>query len=105
MSPIGEYFVQGCARIGRHHYMTFLFRLHQLLCDVTLDDFVREVSPHGVATESVDLKALLQCQTASLEANVHEPSAREVSVSEYWAHHDRSTLASSVGSCILSPLI
>jgi hypothetical protein len=60
-----------CAWIGRHHHLAFLFRTDELLCDVALDDFVREVPTQGVATESVDLKALLQCQTARLEADVH----------------------------------
>jgi hypothetical protein len=38
------------------------------------------------ATESLDLKALLQCQTARLESHVHEPGAREVRVSEDLNH-------------------
>jgi hypothetical protein len=93
-----------CAWIGRHHHLAFLFRLNELLCDVALDDFVREVPTQGVATESIDLKALLQCQTARLEADVHEPGAREVGVSEYRDHQDKSTVVSSFGRCILSPL-
>ena len=48
------------AGIGRHHHLAFLFMLNELLCDVTLDDFVREVPTQGFATESLDLKALLQ---------------------------------------------
>ena len=48
------------AGIGCHHYVAFLFRLNELLCDVALDDFVGEVPTQGVATESLDLKALLQ---------------------------------------------
>ena len=84
--------------------MAFLFRLNELLCDVALDHFVREIPTQGVATESVDLKALLQYQTARLEANVHEPGAREVGISEYWDHQDRSTVVSLVGCCMLSPL-
>src|SRR5260370_10407972 len=52
------------ARIGRHHHVAFLLRLNELFCDVTLEDFVRKVPTHGVATESLDLKALLQRQTA-----------------------------------------
>ena len=93
-----------CAWIGRHHHLTFLFRLNELLCDVALDDFVREVPTQGVATESLDLKALLQCQTSRLEADVHEPCAREVGVSEDRDHQNRIRVVSSVGCCILSPL-
>lgn len=74
------------ARIGRHHHLAFLFRTDELLGDVALDDFVREVPPQGVATESLDLKALLQCQTAGLKTDVHQPGAREVGVSEYRDH-------------------
>jgi hypothetical protein len=62
--------------------------MNELLGDVTLDDFVREVPTEGIATESLDLKALLQCQTARLQPDVHESGAREVGVSEYWAHQD-----------------
>lgn len=71
--------------------MAFLFRLHELLCDVALDNFVREVPTQRVATQSLDLKALLQRQPAGLQANVHEPSTREVGVSEYWEHQKSST--------------
>ena len=49
-----------------------------------------------VATESVDLKALLQRQTASLETDVHEPRAREVGVSEYREHPQSLPLGFSV---------
>lgn len=94
-----------CAGICRHHHLTFLFRLNELLCDVALDDLVSEVPTHGVTAESLDLKALLQRQTARLEADVHEPGAREVGVSEYWDHRNRPTVVSSVGCCILRPQI
>ena len=66
--------------------MAFLFRLNELLCDVALDNFVREVMTQGLATESVDLKALLQGKAARLEAYVHESRAGKVSVSEYRDH-------------------
>src|SRR2546425_8362969 len=89
-----------CAWIGRHHHVAFLFRLNELVCDVTLHDLVSEVPTQGVATESVDLKALLQCQSARLEADVHQPGAREVCVSEYRNHQNRSTALSSLGGCI-----
>jgi hypothetical protein len=75
-----------CAGIGRHHHVAFLFRLNELLCDVTLDDFVKEVPTHGFATEGLDLKALLQGQTTRLQTDVHESSTREVGVSEDWDH-------------------
>src|SRR5258705_12070069 len=52
------------AGIGRYHHVAFLFRLNELFCDVALYNFVREVPTHRVATERVELKALLQCQTA-----------------------------------------
>jgi hypothetical protein len=32
---------------------------------------------------------LLQCQTASLEPDIHEPGAREVGVGENWSHLNR----------------
>ena len=66
-----------CAGIGRHHHVAFLFRTDELLGDVALDDLVREVPTQRVATESLDLKALLQRQPASLEPDVHEPRAGE----------------------------
>src|SRR5438046_1665862 len=47
-----------CAWVGRDHYVAVLLRLNELLCDVALDDFVREVPTHCVTTESLDLKAL-----------------------------------------------
>ena len=72
-----------CAWICRDHHMTPLFRFHELPRYVALNNFMREVPSHRVATETIDLKALLQRQTAGLEADVHEPGAREVSVSEY----------------------
>src|SRR5260370_27402089 len=78
-----------CAWISRHHHVAFLFRLHELLCDVALDYFVSEVLAHGVATESIDLEALLQGQTASLNADIHEPGAREIGVGEYLLHQNR----------------
>lgn len=60
-----------CARIGRYHHVAFLFRLHELLRDVTPHNFVRKVLTLRLATLSINLKALLQSQTTSLEANVH----------------------------------
>jgi hypothetical protein len=42
-----------CARICRHHHLTFLFRLNELLRDIALDDFVSEVPTQGIATESI----------------------------------------------------
>lgn len=56
MSAMGVF----CARIGRHHYVAFLFRLNKLLSDLTLNHFLGEVPAHRIATERVDLKALLQ---------------------------------------------
>jgi hypothetical protein len=76
-----------CAWIGRHHHVAFFLRLHELLGDVALDHFVREVPAQRVTTESFDLKTLLQRQPASLEADVHEPGAREVGVGEYYLRH------------------
>jgi len=49
-----------------------------------LDDFVSEVVAHRVATETVDLKTLLQRQTAGLKSNIHQPGAGEVGVGENW---------------------
>src|SRR6267142_1546459 len=60
------------AGIGRYHHVAFLFRLNKLLRNVALDDFVREVPAQGVATKRLDLKALLQRQTARLESDIHE---------------------------------
>ena len=74
------------ARISRDHHVTFLFRLHELLGDVALNNFVSEVPTHRLAAERIDLKALLQLQPAGLESNVHQPRAREVSVSENLIH-------------------
>src|SRR5205807_9189759 len=68
------------ARVSRDHHVTLLLRLHKLLGDVALNNLVSEVPTHGLAAESLDLKALLQCQTAALESDVHESSAREISV-------------------------
>ena len=42
------------------------------------DNFVGEVPTQRVATESIDLKALLQRQIAKLESDVHEPRARNM---------------------------
>ncbi len=56
------------ARISRHHHVAFLLRLNKLLCYVTLDHFMREVPTQRVATDFVDLEALLQRQTAGLLA-------------------------------------
>lgn len=75
-----------CARIRRHHHVTVLFRLYELLRDVALDDFVREVAPHRVATEAVNLKALLQCETAGFKTNVHQSSAGKIGISENRFH-------------------
>ena len=46
--------------------MAFFVSENNLLCYVALNDFVREVPTHRVATECVDLKALLQREAASL---------------------------------------
>src|SRR5437870_9658370 len=70
------------ARISRDHHVTFFFRLHELLGDVALNNFVSEVPTHRLAAESIDLKALLQSQSAGFEADVHQPRARAVSVGE-----------------------
>jgi hypothetical protein len=75
-----------CARISRHHHVAFLFRLHQLLSDVALHNFMSEVPSQRVATQRFNLKALLQRQSASLQPNIHQPSAGEVGVSEYRDH-------------------
>ena len=76
-----------CAGISGHHHVAFLFRTDEFLGDVALDHFVREVPTQRVATESLDLKALLQHQTARLEADVHQPRAGEVGVCEYVLRH------------------
>jgi hypothetical protein len=60
--------------------VAFLFRLHELLRYVTLNNLVREVPTLRIATDRVDLKALLQRQSTSLEADVHEPCAGEVGI-------------------------
>ena len=74
------------ARIRRDHHVAFLFRTDEFLGDVALNNFVREVPSHRLTTESIDLKALLQCQPARLKADVHEPGAGEVRVGEYLIH-------------------
>ena len=78
--------------------MTFFFFLHELLGDVALNNFVSEVPTHRVAAERIDLKALLQRQTAGLESDVHQPRAREISVGENWEHEKPAdtTQASSI---------
>lgn len=58
--------------------MAFLVGEYNLLRDVALHNFVSEVPSHRVATESVDLKALLQREATGLKTNVHKPGAREV---------------------------
>ena len=78
------------ARISRDHHVAFFFRLHELLGDVALHNFVSEIPAHRLATERIDLKALLQCKTAGLESNVHKPRAREVSVGENSEHEKRA---------------
>src|SRR5213075_243095 len=60
------------ARISRDHHMASLLRLNQLLRDVALHDLMREVTPHRVTTSRVNLKALLQRQTAAFKTNVHQ---------------------------------
>ena len=80
-----------CAGICGDHDMTFFFRRHELLCDVALNDFVREVPTQGIATKRLDLKTLLQCQTARLETDIHEPSPRKVGVGEYRNHQSKAT--------------
>lgn len=74
------------ARIRRHHHVAFLIRENDLPRDIALDYLVREVPPHRVTTERVDLKALLQCKATSFKADVHESSAREVGVRENSSH-------------------
>lgn len=56
-----------------------------------------EVSTERVATESVNLKALLQCHTAGLQADIHEPCAREVGVSEYYLNLFHAVSRASFG--------
>ncbi len=70
------------ARIGCHHHVTFLFRLHKLLGDVALNNFVSEIPTHRIATKRINLKALLQRQPAGFKTDVHQASAGEVGVSE-----------------------
>jgi len=71
--------------------MASLLGMHQLLRDVALHDFVREVPPHRLATSRVDLKALLQRQAAAFKTDVHEPGAGEVGVGE---NRERQTSSS-----------
>lgn len=75
-----------CAGISRHHHVAFLFRTDELLSDVALDDLMSEVPTQRVATNSLDLKALLQGETTGLEADVHQTGAREVGVGENREH-------------------
>lgn len=58
--------------------------------------------PHRVAAQSIYLKALLQRQPASFEANVHESGAGEVGVGEYWKHPRSLPLRFSVRMICLS---
>ena len=74
------------AGISRDHDVAFSFGVSEFSSDVTLNDFMRKVLTHRLATDAVDLKALLQRKTASCEPDVHETSAREVSISENWEH-------------------
>src|SRR6266496_607710 len=92
-----------CAWICRDHHVTLLFRLNKLLRHVALDNFMREVPAYCLATERVNLKALLQCETARLQADVHEPGAREVGVSEYRDHQDYATYPN--GGCYPGRLV
>ena len=51
------------ARIRRDHHVAFLVSENDLPCDIALDNFVSEVLAHRVATDSVNLKALLECES------------------------------------------
>ena len=75
-----------CARISRDHHVALLFRLHEFPRDIALDDVVSKIPPQRIATEGLNLKALLQRQPASSEADIHEPRAGEVGVRENWEH-------------------
>jgi|GEM_PF-3238322 len=66
--------------------MAILIAQNDFPRDIALDNLVREVPPHRVATDGIDLKALLKCKPTGLQPDVHEPRAREVSVGEYWEH-------------------
>jgi hypothetical protein len=74
------------ARISRDHHIASPLRLHQLPRNVALHDFMRKVTPHRLATSSVNLKTLLQREPASLKTNVHEAGAGEVCVGENYFH-------------------
>jgi len=62
---------------------------------------MREVAPLRITTNSLNLKALLQHQTASLEADIHQPRAREVRVSEYRKHKNASGRLGNLTRCSL----
>jgi hypothetical protein len=63
------------ARIRRHHDVAIFVGENDLPCDIALHNFVIEVPPHRVATNSVKFKALLQCQSAGFESDIHESRA------------------------------
>lgn len=74
------------ARISRDHDVTVFFGVNQFPGDVTLNNFMREVLTHLLATHAVDFKALLQSQTAIFQADVHQACTREISVGENGSH-------------------
>src|SRR5438876_3824525 len=84
-----------CAWIGRHHHIAFFFGLDKLLCDVALNDLVREVPTQSVTTNGLDLETLLQRQPASLKAHVHKTRAGEIGIGEYSNHR----LCASMFAC------